>query len=225
LTLRCIGFFEHENGFSLVYNYPDSLESAFDISDTSEPPPVPISLLDLLKLRDPPLQPSLSARLKLALECLHAIILLHTAGCLHTSLRSSNLLFFAAEDSARSHPEIVLAQPSLAGFDFSRQDRPSEMSEGISEDPQADTYRHPSALGEPLVSFDKTMDLYSVGTVLMELTEWRPLKAIVQERVKIRSRQDVPLENIKTVRQWLLENKVGNGSVAYRVGDGVGGGS
>ncbi|KAL5044381.1 prion-inhibition and propagation-domain-containing protein [Aspergillus fruticulosus] len=223
LTLRCIGFVEDQKGFSLVYDYPDSLDSTFNISNASEAPPAPKSLLDLLSLRDPPLMPSLSARLKLARECLHAIILLHTAGWLHKSLRASNILFFATEDSARSDPETVLAHPFLAGFNFSRMDRPAEISEYVSDDPQADIYRHPSALGDPLISFEKNMDLYSLGTVLIELTEWRPLWVIVQKIVKVNSSgQDVPLEKIKAVRKWLLEDKVGNGSVAYRVGDGFG---
>lgn len=223
LTLRCIGFVEDQKGFSLVYDYPASLDSTFDISNASEAPPAPKSLLDLLSLREPSLKPSLSARLKLARECLHAIILLHTAGWLHKSLRASNLLFFATEDSARRNPEAVLAHPFLAGFNFSRMDRPAEISEYVSEDPQADIYRHPSALGDPLVAFEKNMDLYSLGTVLVELTEWRPLWAIVQKIVKGNSSgQDVPLEKIKAVRKWLLEDKVGNGNVAYRVGDGFG---
>ncbi|KAL2833810.1 prion-inhibition and propagation-domain-containing protein [Aspergillus cavernicola] len=224
LTLRCIGFVEDQKGFSLVYNYPDSLDTNFNLSNTSESPPSPMSLLDLLYNREPPLEPSLSARLKLAQRCLHAIILLHTASWLHKSLRASNVLFFATLDSARSNPEKALAHPFLAGFNFSRLDRPAEISEYISEDPLADIYRHPSALGYPPVPFDKNMDLYSLGTVLIELTEWRPLRTIVQKCVKVSSRgQDVPLENIKSVREWLLENKVGSGSVAYRVGDGFGG--
>ncbi|KAJ5462446.1 hypothetical protein N7530_010651 [Penicillium desertorum] len=41
LTLRCIGFFEDQRGFSLVYNYPDSFDSTFNTSNTSEPPPCP----------------------------------------------------------------------------------------------------------------------------------------------------------------------------------------
>lgn len=224
LTLRCIGFVEDQKGFSLVYDYPDSLDSTFNISNASQAPPAPKSLLDLLSLREPPLKPSLSARFKLARECLHAIILLHTAGWLHKSLRASNVLFFATEDSARKYPDTVLAHPFLAGFNFSRIDRPAEISEYVSEDPQADIYRHPDALGEPLVSFEKEMDLYSLGTVLIELAEWRPLWAIVQKTIKDNSSEkDVPLDKIKGVRKWLLEVKVRNGDVAFRVGDGFGG--
>ncbi|OJI99658.1 hypothetical protein ASPVEDRAFT_522476 [Aspergillus versicolor CBS 583.65] len=223
LTLRCIGYVEDQEGFSLVYDYPDTLDITFNTSNASEAPPGPKSLLDLLSLRDPPLKPSLSARLKLARECLHAIILLHTAGWLHKSLRASNLLFFTTEDSARKNPDSVLAHPYLAGFNFSRIDRPAEISEYVSENPQADIYRHPDALGEPLVSFEKEMDLYSLGTVLIELTEWRPLWVIVQKTVKGDNKEkDVPLEKIKGVRKWLLEAKVGNGDVAFRVGDGFG---
>lgn len=224
LTLRCLGFFEDQEGFSLVYDYPDTLDSTFDVTDISQSPPSPISLLDLLRLHEPALQPSLSTRLKLSIQCLHALILLHTAGWLHKSLRSSNFLFFATEASARKNPESVLAHPFLAGFNFSRQDRPAEMSEYLSEDPQADIYRHPSALGEPLVSFGKHMDLYSLGTVLIELAEWRPLNAIVHKCVRVTGGgKDVPVDKIKPVRQWLLRDKVGNGSVAYRVGDEFGG--
>src|SRR5208282_5911867 len=103
----------------------------------------------------------------------------HRAGWLHKDLRSENVLFFLPrENSNIKAPESKISNPILVGFSFARFASPSEISEQPSADPKRDIYRHPSAMGEPSVSFNSTVDVYSLGTILVEIAEWRALKHI-----------------------------------------------
>lgn len=112
--------------------------------------------------------------------------------------------------------------PYLTGFSFSRQDSPSEISEQPSQEPLADIYRHPHALGEPSTSFQKHMDMYSLGLVLLELAEWKAMKHIVAKCVEVRkvdSNVGVRLDSIAVIPQWLDKNVVATGQIKFRMGD------
>lgn len=44
-----------------------------------------------------------------------------------------------------------------------------------------DIYRHPNALGELSTSFEIYIDMYSLGTLMVEIAEWLPLKHVVRK--------------------------------------------
>ncbi|EXJ81179.1 serine/threonine protein kinase [Capronia epimyces CBS 606.96] len=129
--------------------------------------------------------------------------------------------------------------PYMTGFSFSRLDSPAEISEQPSSDPQADIYRHPHALGDPSTSFQKHMDLYSLGVMLVELAEWKTLKHIVKDCVDVRERDKkkgktndphnntttdhqftpVPLSDLARLPHHLIRTELHSGQIRYRMGD------
>jgi Prion-inhibition and propagation len=213
LTLHCLGFFEEGDRFAFIYAYPnDSTDGSAAI-----PAAQPVSLLDILRDSSAP-QPSVTVRLNIALSICRTLLTLHTAGWLHKDLRSENILFFPS--SAGSTILALLARPYLTGFAFSRFDSPEAISEQPSANSSHDIYRHPQALGEPSTSFKKHMDMYSLGTIMVEIAEWRPLKHVILKCVDVRNPAvNVPLTAIASTSQWLVREKVENGAAAFRMGE------
>ena len=212
-TLKCLGFFEDGERFVFLYKYPDEVLTGTDPCPLSRPK----SLLDLL--RDSTIRsPSATTRLAITLNLCRTILTLHTAGWLHKDLRSENILFFS---QARPDESTAFwSQLYLTGFAFSRSDTPDAISEYPSADPQRDIYRHPNALGEPSTSFQKHMDLYSLGTIMVEIAEWKALKRLVVKCVDVsKPEKDVPLSAIAAIPRWLLEKKVESGDAKFRMGD------
>lgn len=211
LTLHCLGFFEDGDRFAFIFQYPTK-PTEFSIA------PHPVSLLDLL--RDPTMQPSVTARIRLTLSLCSTLLALHTAGWLHKDLRSENILFFPSHQSSSVPSRKFISEPYLTGFAFSRIDSPTEISEQPSADPLSDIYRHPHALGDPSISFEKRMDLYSLGVVMVEIAEWRALKTLVRKCVDVTSDGvDVPLSALAGVGPWLVREKVRSGAVSFRMGE------
>lgn len=208
-TLQCLGVIEipNESQFAFVYGYPN-----LDILEDKRNLPQPISLLDLLNGS----QPSVTYRLNLAIALLRTVNIFHTGGWLHKDLRSENILFFPT--SSTSHPLSPNLTPYLTGFQFSRLDSRTEISENPSSNPSHDIYRHRYALGEPSMAFEQFMDIYSLGTILIEIAEWRPLRHVVLKHVDVKSRE-VPLDKLAGIGKWLNETKVESGMVAFRMGD------
>lgn len=95
---------------------------------------------------------------------------------------------------------------SAAGFTCSRLDSPSEISEQPSIDPQRDIYRHPEAMGEPSTSFSAAKDILALGTILLEIGEWRSLKSLV-EGVVDGAKPDVALIELAKIKPFLLDNR------------------
>jgi len=208
-TLKCIGFLEDKDNFAFVYEYP---VDPYSLNEGAQQ-----SLQDFL--RDSKARPpSVTARIKLALEICRTVLTVHTAGWLHKNIRSENVLFFPGPNT--SIPSGVLGSPFFTGFTFSRANSPVEISDQASEDPQLDIYRHPHALGEPSTSYAMYMDLYSLGLVLIEISEWRPLKHIIKKLVDVTKRGvEIPLSELSGIRNWLIENQISNGHVNFRMGE------
>ncbi len=164
--------------------------------------------------------PSVTMRLQLALKITQSVRYFHMAGWLHKNLQSSNVLIFQPGDGPTVYPEHQSFEPILAGFAFSRLDSASEISEQPSSDPQRDIYRHPEAMGEPSESFTAAKDIYALGTILLEIGEWRSLKSMVEKIVNV-SKPEVPLIQLVKVRPFLLEEgaKGGLATLGFRMGD------
>ncbi|KAI4212257.1 MAG: hypothetical protein LQ351_004970 [Letrouitia transgressa] len=160
------------------------------------------------------LNPSVTERIKLALQLTKTLRFFHTAGWLHKDLRSENILFLPSNESS------TVANPVFAGFAFARLDSPCAISEQPSADPQHDIYRHPDAMGEPSTSFTASKDVYSLGCILLEIGEWRSLRSLVENVVKT-GQPSVSLLELAKVRPFLLDDgpKGGLGMLRYRMGD------
>ena len=165
------------------------------------------------------LNPSITERIRLALQITQSVKYFHTTGWLHKNLRSENVLFWHNNTSV-SGIGSPLADPVLAGFTFSRQDSPSQISEQPSSNPQRDIYRHPDAMGEPSVSFTAAKDIYALGIILLEIGEWRSLRSLVEKVIDV-NKSDVPTEQLAKVKPFLLDEgpKGGLGMLKFRMGD------
>ncbi|KAL2042838.1 hypothetical protein N7G274_004598 [Stereocaulon virgatum] len=208
-SLQCRGLARDNDGgkVAFVYNVPPQAGS-----------PIPRSLRNLFGM-----SPSVTERIQLALRITQSVKYFHIAGWLHKNLRSENIMFWDTTNSALNSPPIpssALSEPILAGFAFSRQDSLSEISEQPSSDPQRDIYRHPEAMGEPSESFSAAKDIYALGTVLLEIGEWRSLRSLVEKVVDV-SKTNVPLAQLALVKPFLLDEgpKGGLGMLKYRMGD------
>ncbi|KAF5694899.1 hypothetical protein FDENT_794 [Fusarium denticulatum] len=202
-TFPCLGYTEEQGGFRLVFSFPPG---------TDKPP----SLLSVLSKSSGPL-PDVGMRLRLAAQVCQTLLSFHTAGWLHKDMRSENILL--SSPTSRS-PIDHLGRPYLCGFSFARQGSPTEISEQPSEDLSRDIYRHPKALGEPSDSFERYMDAYSLGCVLIEIAEWAPLRKIVKKRVDISDSIGVTLADVASLSQWMHDRYITEGYAGFRLGVG-----
>ncbi|KAI1459631.1 prion-inhibition and propagation-domain-containing protein [Annulohypoxylon moriforme] len=203
-SLLCKGIVMEDDAVSFVFYHPNPGN-----------PVEPRSLLDLFSARDGIEPPSLTDRVHLALSIARLVQNFHRSGWLHKSLRSQNILFFPKADGS-----ISLEDPFLAGFTFARFGSPTEISEQPSANPKFDIYRHPHALGDPTMSFNSTMDVYSLGTVMLEVAEWRALQYLVDSVVNV-GVENVPLTQLAKVKPFLLreDGKSGTAKLRYRMGN------
>lgn len=74
--------------------------------------------------------------------------------------------------------------------------------------------------GEPSASFTAAKDIYALGTILLEIGEWRSLKSLVEKVVNV-GRPDVALAQLAKVRPFLLDDgpKGGLATLKFRMGD------
>lgn len=150
-SLPCKGLARDDDGAKVAFVFDAPSSTSF-----------PQSLRDLFSRSIP----SVTERIRLALQLTQSIKYFHTAGWLHLNLRSENVLFWSSDTAIPS-----LSQPVVAGFTFSRPDSPREFSEEFYYDSPRDIYRHPNAMGGPSESFSAAKDVYALGTVLLEIGE------------------------------------------------------
>ncbi|RGP65951.1 hypothetical protein FSPOR_6973 [Fusarium sporotrichioides] len=200
-TFPCLGYTEEQGGFRLFFRFPPGTEK-------------PLSLLSILSRSSGPL-PDVGTRLRLAAQVCQTLLSFHTAGWLHKDMRSENILLVSPTSSTSIDR---LGRPYLCGFSFARQSSPTEISEHPSEDLSRDIYRHAKALGEPSESFERYMDAYSLGCILIEIAEWAPLRKIVKKHVDISNSSDVKLTDVASLSQWLYGRYITEGFAAFRLG-------
>jgi len=181
-----------------------------------------MSLKDILSGAKGPKAPSVSARMDLSIQIAQSIRYFHTVGWMHKNLRSENVRFFA-EDASRflEGGESILADPVLTGFLFARLDAPGEVTDKPSVEPARDIYRHPGALDGAAARYQPFMDLYSLGTVLMEIAEWRPLSTLVKQVIDVKRVAIAPLTQLAEVKTWLSAAACGEKDVVkvdFRMG-------
>ncbi|KAK4031714.1 hypothetical protein C8A01DRAFT_21123 [Parachaetomium inaequale] len=130
------------------------------------------------RISEPGTTPSLDQKFSLARALANAVLFLHLASWLHKGIRSDNVLFFAASTST-----IDLTEPYLGGFEYSRFNERSTLTENTDDDLEHNLYRHPEHQGWPMSgdghkqrttrkSFTYRADLYSLGVTLLEIGLW-----------------------------------------------------
>ncbi|KAH7124954.1 prion-inhibition and propagation-domain-containing protein [Dactylonectria estremocensis] len=200
-TFPCLGYTEEQGGFRMVFRYPSSTEQ-------------PVSLLSVLSRSSGPL-PDVGTRLRLAVQVCQTLLSFHTAGWLHKDVRSENILLISPPSDSSIDS---LGRPYLCGFSFARQGSPTEISEQPSADLSRDIYRHAKALGEPSESFERYMDAYSLGCVLIEIAEWTPLRKVVKKRIDTSDGVGVKLTDVALLSQWMHGRYISERVAAFRLG-------
>jgi hypothetical protein len=152
---KCIGYTEDPaNAFrtGLVYRIPQEYSRA-----------KPVSLLSMIEqcenktLKEPPL----GDKFKLAHMLATTLMQLHTSNWLHKGFRGDNILFFTQG----------IARPYLAGFEYARDVNMQSIGNRPTGKNSKDYYYHPDVVH----GFTKSLDLYSMGVVLLEIAYWRRL--------------------------------------------------
>lgn len=120
---------------------------------------------------------SLEDRIRIGLKLAEAVLQLHTAGWLHKSIRSSNIVFVGG---AKDSDELFLTgSPYLVGYDYARPESETNLTQLPDAPLYTELYRHPSKRGHVATGFKKRFDLYALGCLLLELALWEPLVNII----------------------------------------------
>ncbi|KAI9745950.1 MAG: hypothetical protein M1818_000631 [Claussenomyces sp. TS43310] len=163
--------------FQIVLKFPPGMGS-------------PRTLRDLLLDRDPPGEPSLTARVELCKQIATAALFMHTASLVHKAIRPEAILLLQVNHVSAPNPSgelpslslspryspFKLGIPFLAGFGLARQETPdtySSLRENLHW--EQDLYSHPSRQGQPIAKYTMAHDIYSIGVILLEIGLWRSL--------------------------------------------------
>ncbi|KAF2147806.1 hypothetical protein K461DRAFT_298421 [Myriangium duriaei CBS 260.36] len=182
-SLRCRGI-AHDPAL-------EKIAFIFDFPPDPSPSTATISLRELLSAKQLA-PPSVSDRIALALAVTRSIRMFHTTGWLHKNIRSENILFFTSDTQRNKYQSIPFSTPVLVGFANARQDAPGGISVQYEVESEnallRDIYRHPESFGFSDLRyrdsvFEPGMDLYALGTVLVEIAEWKPLSRLLAKDV------------------------------------------
>jgi hypothetical protein len=171
--LDCVGYFEDQTAyrFGLVFRYPSSPEGV--VEDIK-----PVTLYQILSSRK---VPYLGERFALASFLAESIYRFLSAGWLHRNLTSHSLLFFRPSDPwAEEAAFTSLSDPYFSGFALARPDG-SHIQDSRRAPSNANFmyYRHPDVMGlqnTPVLRHHPLYDIYSLGTILLEIGTWVRLK-------------------------------------------------
>ncbi|EXJ66367.1 uncharacterized protein A1O5_10519 [Cladophialophora psammophila CBS 110553] len=165
-SLKCIGYLKEPKTLRYAYIFQPPKDDEFSLR----------TLQDLVA--GDVLRPSINQRLVIASALTETVLQLHTAGWLHKSIRSDNVLFFQSRKADWSSLENI-PEAYLGGYEFARWDNMLETTEAPGAFEHSRLYRHPLSLSEDRIPFCKAFDLYSLGCVLLEIGLWRPLLTMI----------------------------------------------
>lgn len=164
-SLLCIGYLPWEDRelYALVYAIPGDAEH----DDWSLK-----TLYDLIAEQR---HFSLGRRFAISRRIAQVVLQLHTAGWLHKSLRSNNIIYIAPKGTSAS--EFLEGTPYLIGYEYARPDtaKASEFTQLPDTELNNDLYRHPEARGARRERYRKQFDVYALGCILLEIGMWQPL--------------------------------------------------
>lgn len=171
-SLPCLGYYplESQGRHGIVYSMPDDkTDWAFK------------SLKDLISTQA---NVSLNRRLEIARGLSDTVLQLHTAGWLHKSLRSENIIFLAPRGS--DDKTFLNSEAYVFGYEYARTDT-EDAANAFTQLPdtglEAELYRHPKARGLNRETFQKRFDLYALACIIVELIVWRPVVDIFSSYV------------------------------------------
>lgn len=208
-TLNCMGVFEETGGrmgYGFVYEIPHRATSTMRLVDVLE------QAKDNSKA-----QPILGDKFQLAAALAGFMKEFHTAGWLHESFNSHNIIFFTesypnkgSDQEIRSGTVSLLSsktmrEPYVVGLHKSRPDGEAWQTEGPAQDGDrgVQEYHHPeyALTGR----YQPSYDYYSLGIVLMEIGLWHPLQSLISSE----RHQDMTLAQIRQALIKLCQARLG----------------
>lgn len=118
--LNCLGYFEDvgHHRMGIIFEYPQN-----------DRPLEPVSLQErITRDRSQKAVRDLSSRFAVARALALTFYRLHSVSWVHKSFRSDNVLLF---EGPENNDESALGTPYVCGFDFARQDSPTELTENV----------------------------------------------------------------------------------------------
>ncbi|KAF7863045.1 hypothetical protein EAF04_007128 [Stromatinia cepivora] len=178
--LRLIGYYEdaEHSRFCLLFALPTNF-GPMDIQSPTLQMPTINSLSELLI--SPAFEPSLEVKYRLAYNIANAVFDLHSKGIVHGNLLSSNILFIEHPTSPRAFDltQINMRQSYLGSYDLFS-DTATDL--GPSLDQATMLYKHPldprSTKYTNLSQESKSLDLYSLAMILLEIGLWSSLSEL-----------------------------------------------
>ncbi|OBT45773.1 hypothetical protein VE00_03833 [Pseudogymnoascus sp. WSF 3629] len=174
-VLNLIGYFEEENSrFGLVYELPARFPNT-TLSNSVVSRPFYTRLADMLQMRAQ--EPPLEVRYRLAYNLATSVFDLHSKGVVHGNLAACNIAFFEQitprPDGEWVHPAVNVRRPYLTAYDlFPEPGRPSDAANAA----EVAWYRHeldPRLTPHtPLTPESRSLDLYSLAMLLVEIGLW-----------------------------------------------------
>lgn len=173
--LHLIGYFEEaeHSRFCLLYALPNHF-GPVDI-ETPRMPSITI-LSDLLHSTN--FEPSLEIKFRLAHNVANAVFDLHSKGVVHGNIRSQSVVFIEHQTQSKFDlREVNMRQSFLTSADLFSDNATDSPQSGTlalhrhSLDPRITRYTH-------LTSESKSLDLYSLAMLLLEIGLWSPLQEI-----------------------------------------------
>jgi hypothetical protein len=177
---------------------------AFTLPTATSPPKPFYTLHDYLSSQEHEnYQPSLGSRFELARQLTKTFLQFHQLGWLHKGIRSHNIIFFPKDGQAS------IESLYIPGFNYSRPNDPTGISDNPQSDPLFDLYRHPDCQGERSESFQLRFDLFSIGLLLFKIAKWRPLS---NYHVKMKAAKTMPPAFV----EWLIASQTSD--LEFRMG-------
>lgn len=161
--LPCLGYFDDAAKFR--YGYVNALPRGIQQY-------LPLSLYELLDTSTP----SLDERFRLAEYLAKSLLLFHSSGWVHKSIRSSNIVFFHCAVNNRP----LYGNPYIVGFDYARPDNPNAQSieRSAGNNTENEIYRHPDLQKANPRRFTAADDIFGLGLVLLEIGLWKRLRNV-----------------------------------------------
>jgi hypothetical protein len=207
-VLQCIGYVDdvkHSRvGFilALPVHKKGTLVSANTSQQTPKNPDQSGTLYSMLGSKMQ-FVPELGQRFSMAIALCRTVLQLHAVGWLHKGIRSENVLFVDGGSETSTAGVADLTFPWLVGFDYSRPDTESAMTETLSTYSKLqDIYRHPDSIrvvgaANPVTTrYRRAFDVYSLGCVLLEIGLWIKLEEAWKDKYS---------QNPSIFRQRLVE--------------------
>jgi hypothetical protein len=184
-ALNLIGYFEEsvQAHFGLLYELPSCFSPLDSEKLGSFVMPYAATLSDLLC--NPILEPSLEFKYRLAYNLSKTVFDLHSKGIMHGNLASTNVVFLEQQSPGSKGidalADVNVRQPYVTSFDLFQ----DSVIQPANEDFYGSNtvlYKHPldpRITPHTILTYEsRSLDVYSLAMILLEIALWRPLAEI-----------------------------------------------